>query len=100
MRDQIKQFIHEAVKEVVQYSELLEKYNEEKDNFQILGNLDSLDMVSLLVDIETKIQDEFDIDILISADRAMSERGPFSTIETLLDFVLVLIEEEKWKNQF
>ena len=52
-------------------------------------------MVSLLVDIETKIQDEFDIDILISADRAMSERGPFSTIETLLDFVLVLVEEEK-----
>ena len=95
MRDQIKQFIHEAVKEVVQYSELLEKYSEEKDNFQILGNLDSLDMVSLLVDIETKIQDEFDIDILISADRAMSERGPFSTIETLLDFVLVLVEEEK-----
>ena len=100
MRDQIKHFIHEAVKEVVQYSELLEKYNEEKDNFQILGNLDSLDMVSLLVDIETKIQDEFDINILISADRAMSERGPFSTIETLLDFVLVLIEEAKWKNQF
>ena len=62
---------------------------------EILGNLDSLDMVSLLVDIETKIQDEFDINILISADRAMSERGPFSTIETLLDFVLVLIEEEK-----
>ena len=34
MRDQIKQFIHEAVKEVVQHSELLEKYNEEKDDFE------------------------------------------------------------------
>lgn len=95
MREQIKTFIHEAVKEVVQHSELLDKYNQEKDNFEILGNLDSLDMVSMLVDIESKIQDEFDIDILIGADRAMSERGPFSTIETLLDFVLVLVEEEK-----
>lgn len=95
MREQIKAFIHEAVREVVQYTELVDKYNQEKDNFEILGNLDSLDMVSLLVDIESKIQDEFDIDILISADRAMSERGPFSTIKTLLEFVLVLIEEEK-----
>jgi acyl carrier protein len=95
MRDQIKQLIYEAVQETVQHTELLDKYNKEKDNFEILGNLDSLDMVSLLVDIESKVQDEFNIDILISADRAMSERGPFSTIKTLLDFVLVLIEEQK-----
>jgi acyl carrier protein len=95
MREQIAKIIHEAVQEVVQHSELIEKYNHEKNSFEILGNLDSLDLVSLIVDIESKVQDEFDIHIIISADRAMSERGPFSTIESMSSFVLALINEKK-----
>ena len=94
MRDKVKQFIYEALEDMLEGTFMLEDFKKDKDNFRILSTLDSLDMVSVLVDIEAKISDEYDLSILISADRAMSERGPFSTVETLLDFVMTIVEEE------
>ncbi|HEY9871637.1 MAG TPA: phosphopantetheine-binding protein [Candidatus Obscuribacterales bacterium] len=57
------------------------------------GCLDSLSLVSLLVDIEQRLEQEFGAIVTIADDRAMSRRrSPFRTVRTLTDYIHVLLE--------
>ena len=62
----------------------------------LMGNeskLDSLGLVSLLITVEQYIEDEFDKNITIADERAMSEKNsPFRTIKTLSDYIEKLID--------
>ena len=58
------------------------------------GKVDSLGLVSLLVIIEQKIEDEFDKTITIADEKAMSQKhSPFRTIGTLTDYIDMLLKE-------
>jgi len=58
--------------------------------------LDSLTLVSVIVDIEQKVNDEYGVSISIADERAMSqEKSPFRTIGTLAEYVKLLIKEQK-----
>ena len=58
------------------------------------GQLDSLGLVNLLVIIEQNIEDEFDIIITIADEKAMSQKhSPFRTVETLVDYINMLLKE-------
>ena len=58
------------------------------------GKLDSLGLINLLLVIEQKIEDEFDVSITISEEKAMSQkRSPFRTIGTLADYINMLLNE-------
>ena len=60
------------------------------------GSLDSLGLVNLLVIIEQNIEDDFDVSINIADERAMSQKhSPFRTVETLADYIEMLLEEIK-----
>lgn len=53
--------------------------------------LDSLDLVSFLVEVETRLVERYGLDSPLSDDRAMSQaRSPFRTIETLAEYILSL----------
>lgn len=78
----------------------LEQINEERsdeDKFEVNKNtsifggdaaLDSLDLVSAIVDIETNILTEFGQAVSLSDDRAMSEQpAPFTNVTTLTNYV-------------
>lgn len=55
------------------------------------GALDSLSLVSLILLIEEKAEDEFGKTIAITDDRAMSQfRSPFRTIGAIADYVTAL----------
>ncbi len=59
------------------------------------GSLDSLALVRLAVELEEAISEEFGKDITIVDDRAMSQkRSPFKDVESLVDYLTVLVEEE------
>jgi len=94
MRDKLQTLLEEILRSNIEEKSLINEMNEKGNQFEIISNVDSLDMVSILVDFEEQIQDEYGLNILISSERAMSERGPFSTIESLLDFTMKLIQEE------
>ena len=94
MKETLKEIIVEAIKDNIVEKEKIHDLENKGDEYQILSNMDSLDMVSVLVDIESKVQDEFGVDILISSERAMSAKGPFSTVGNLLSFTMKLIQEE------
>jgi len=64
-------------------------------NTVLFGNksmLDSIGLVSVIVDIESKFSDE-DIEISLTSEKAMSRRNsPFRTISTLAEFIKEQIE--------
>ena len=60
------------------------------------GKLDSLGLVNLLADIEMAVSDEFECDIVLASERAMSRKhSPFRSLDSLAQFVCELIDEEK-----
>ena len=59
------------------------------------GGLDSLGLVNLIIAIEQNIEDEFDVNIAINNERAMSqENSPFRTVGSLADYIELLLEEK------
>ena len=58
--------------------------------------LDSLSLVSVIVDVESAISTEFDYPIALTDDRAMNrEISPFDTVQTLADYIEELLAEKK-----
>ena len=56
--------------------------------------VDSLTLVSLIVDVEQRLNEEANVSIVIADERAMSqERSPFRTVGTLSDYVQRLVDE-------
>lgn len=66
------------------------------ENTRIFGDLlDSMGIVFLVTDIESLISEEYQVDISLADERAMSQRtSPFRTIKTLVSYVETLIAEE------
>jgi len=66
-----------------------------KKDTVLFGNksmLDSIGLVSVIVDIESRFLDE-DIEISLTSEKAMSRRySPFRTISTLAEFIKEQIE--------
>lgn len=61
--------------------------------FGALGVLDSLSLVTLVANLEEKVSELFDRDIIIADERAMSQtRSPFLTAKTLSDYIQSLME--------
>lgn len=58
------------------------------------GRLESIDVVTLIMEVEDQIRNELGISITIADDRAMSQQNsPFLTIQTLTDYVTELVTE-------
>jgi len=57
------------------------------------GQLDSMGLVSFLVEIEESLQDN-DINISLSDERAMSQsHSPFRNVQSLTDYIATLTKE-------
>jgi acyl carrier protein len=58
--------------------------------------IDSLGIVTLIVDLEQRIDDEYGVALTLADERAMSQKNsPFLTVSTLTDYVIGLIGEER-----
>jgi hypothetical protein len=54
------------------------------------SSLDSLSLVTLIVDLETKIERHFNRKILLADEKAMSVRNsPFRDMNSLVDFISI-----------
>jgi len=59
------------------------------------GQLDSLALVSLIVNIEEAIETELGVSLILADEKAMSRRtSPFSRISNLIDYIEELIIAE------
>lgn len=98
MREKIENIIYETLQEL---NEELE--NEAFDNpdtktklYGGSGAMDSLALVSFITDLEERISDEFDADIVLADEKAMSATtSPFRNIESLALYIEKLLEENE-----
>ena len=59
------------------------------------GILDSMGLVNLVVSLEERIQEEFDVAITLADESAMSlSKSPFLTVASLADYIEELLREE------
>jgi hypothetical protein len=68
-----------------------------KDDMILFGagaTIDSLSLVSLIVDLESQISDKFCTEISLTDDRAMTRKiSPFDTFGSLREYIEELIKE-------
>ena len=58
------------------------------------AELDSLSLVSLIVDVEAAVSSASGHDVSLTDDRAMSQAtSPFSDVETLSTYIMLLLSE-------
>ena len=56
------------------------------------SSLDSLGLVSLIVDVERLFEEEHGVVLTLADDKAMSQKAsPFRTVETLADYIGTLL---------
>lgn len=98
MRDTIVRVISSALKDLNEdlQNDELDNPGEQTHIYGRKGNLDSLALVSFIADLEGKISCEFDKDIILADERAMSQaNSPFKTVGNLADYIQSLLGAEK-----
>jgi acyl carrier protein len=59
------------------------------------GKLESLDFVTLIMEVEEKVNAEFGSDITIADDNLLSrEKSPFSSLRTLIEYLHEVLSKE------
>ena len=95
MKDKIEKIIIETL---IELNEELENESFENPSLKTKlyganGGLDSLALVSFITDLEEKISDEFDKEIVLADEKAMSAKtSPFRNIESLTLYINSLLE--------
>lgn len=98
MKNKIKEIIIEVLASL---NEDLKKetLNNPTDDTKLYGSneaLDSVALVMLITDLEDRISDEFQSDIVLADEKAMSQRtSPFRNIKSLTIYIQKILEEKK-----
>ncbi|WP_419773863.1 hypothetical protein [Halarcobacter sp.] len=96
MNEKIQEQIIECLKELNEEleNENLENISKDTKLYGGSGALDSLSLVSFITDLEERISEEFDKDIILADEKAMSQRtSPFRNVESLTIYIEKLISE-------
>ena len=91
-----REIILAIVSESIEYlNDVNDSSIEADENEPLIGRdseLDSIDFVSMVVDIEQRLSDDHGVSISITSERAMSQHeSPFRTVGTLVDYIMRLI---------
>jgi acyl carrier protein len=93
-REQILEVVINNLKSLVETFPENQKFdvNESTMLFGEGSNIDSLSLVSVIVDLETIFSEEYNFDISLTDDKAMTrEISPFDNVGTLTDYISELI---------
>jgi acyl carrier protein len=56
--------------------------------------LDSMGLVNLIIEVEQRLEEEYDIAVVLADERAMSQKNsPFRSIQTLADYICQVAAE-------
>jgi acyl carrier protein len=59
-------------------------------------NLDSLGTVTLIAELEERISEEYDVDLVLADERAMSQKtSPFRSVKSLIIYIDGLLKEKQ-----
>jgi len=89
--DQIQAIISDAIIELNEELDYdhLRTPSAETPIFDGEDSLDSLSLVSLIVDIEARVEDNFSTEVVLASEKAMSmKNSPYRSVASLTEFVL------------
>ena len=97
-REEISKIVINCVKQFATESEIRIDLSE-GENTRLFGGdapLDSLGLVSLIVEIEESLENEIGISFVLADEKAMSRRtSPFSRISYLVDYIDEILKKQK-----
>lgn len=97
MKEKIIELIYQTIDELNEQDEQEQKL-EKSLNTVLLGKgskLDSLGLVNLIVSVEQNIIDTLGYNITLADERALTQEiSPFSSIESLANYIEILSKEE------
>lgn len=94
--DLVLNLVLETVKEIGEDQDNQALIDATEDTRLFGENLDSMGIVFLVTDLESRICDELAVDLTLADERAMSQKtSPFRSVKTLTNYVNSLIEEAK-----
>ena len=93
MKEKIKAKLLKLLNEFINENEIqLSEDTILDENTRLIGTssiFDSMELVRFIVDTESLIDDEFNLDIELTSEKAMSRRNsPFISINTLVDYIV------------
>ncbi len=95
MQEKIEKIIIETLVELNEEleNEFLSNPTSKTKLYGANGGLDSLALVSFITDLEEKISDEFNKEIVLADEKAMSAKtSPFRNVESLTLYIKSLLE--------
>ena len=96
MENQIKEIIFKSIKELNENLDEDQQLQLSTDTV-LLGkdsNIDSITLVNLIVTIEESLEDNLNVSVTLADEKALSQKNsPFLTIETLHNYITLLIKE-------
>lgn len=96
MKDKVYSLVIKTIAELNEdwNNEGLNKLNINTRLFAPRGNLDSIGLVTLLASLEEALYDEFDIEVNLADERAMSQKtSPFRSVRFLVNYIDQLVTE-------
>lgn len=98
IEESILDIILKSLKEITEFSNNNVSCELDQDSviFGTGGLLDSMGLVTLITDLEEKLEDEFGVSLILADERAMSQKkSPFRTVSSLAQYINTLMQEEK-----
>ena len=96
----LAELVLRTVDEVNEELELGDRMRISSDTSAVLygsgATIDSITLVSLVVAVEENLRRELGVSVTLANEKAMSmERSPFLTLESLIDYLGVVVEEAR-----
>ena len=86
-KEKIKNIIVSTIQDYFESQDNFEKANENTVLFGVESVIDSMGLVNIVIDIESRFLDE-GYEILLTSEKAMSRHNsPFRTVSTLAEFI-------------
>ena len=95
-KDKILDTIYKSIDEINLQSENGNKLEKKEDTilYGMNSSLDSLGLVNLIVEVEQRFQDELDVTIDLTDEKALSQKSsPFLSVTTLSEYISGLINK-------
>lgn len=97
MHEKVLELIYEAIDELNE-TEPEDRWLAKDRATPLYGDqslLDSLGLIKLIVAVEGRVAEAFDVPVTIANEKALSQRNsPFKSVNTLADYVVQLLEEQ------
>jgi len=101
MKQKIQQLIIDAINEINETLDtpLQSELGSKCSIYEQSTGLDSMSLVSLIVNIEQRLEDEYGVGVILANEKSMSQRNsPFRNVEALTAHAQQLLEEEEALN--